>query len=71
MEQKDELKWGLIAERQLSLLGTKIVIVYAGGTWPYHVHRGNACHGAAQRLEDAKEICKAVVRDLMEMGMDP
>ena len=64
-------QWDLVAERQLSLTTTKIVIDYVGGPCPYHVHREGACHGAAQRLEDAKELCKDVVRDLLEMGVDP
>lgn len=71
MAENTELKWALIAERTLSLLGTHIVIIYVSGICPYHIHRYDACLGAAQRLEDAKEVCKSAMRDLLEMGIDP
>ena len=71
-EQFDtELKWQLIEPRKLNLVGTKVCIIYVGGGFPYHIHREDACHGAAPTLEDAKEAVKAVVNELMEMGVDP
>ena len=66
-----EVKWQLIAERQLNLVGTKIVIVYIVGGFPYHVHRENACHGVSDSLEEAKKGAMIVVSEMLELGVDP
>lgn len=71
MAKNDEGQWELVAERTLSLIGTQLTIVYTGSLFPYHVHRLDACFGAAMRLEDAKELCRRTASDLLEMGMDP
>ena len=67
----DTIQWALVAEGKLSLVDTKIVVVFVGGPFPYHVHRLDACLGAAQRLTHAKEICAMVVADLIQMGLEP
>jgi len=68
---KDETKWELRSEGELNLVGTKICICYCGGNFPYHVHRGPACHAMEERLEPAKKAAIELVAELIEMGMDP
>jgi hypothetical protein len=69
--QVTEAKWELIAKGKLSLIGTRIVVIYTGGMAPYHVHRGDACHCMTDDLAEAKTLALGVVAELMEMGIDP
>lgn len=64
-------KWQIVEAKSLNLIGTQITIYYHLGLEPYHVHRALACHGSFDTLDDAKAHCFVVVREMMEMGVDP
>lgn len=74
MKFDTDAKWELVRARVLNLVGTEVCICYGTvecAMTPYHIHRRDQCHGMYRTLEEAKVAVPQVIKELLEMGVDP